>query len=60
MPSTRNTLALAIMLAAGLSACTDGFPAYSTDERSGTYGSRGTTDDDRAPQARNASPYMRQ
>ncbi len=61
MLSTPTTLALALMLAAGLSACADDSRSYSAPERSGTYGSGAYIyDDDRGPQARNGNAYMRQ
>ena len=61
MPSTRPIVALALILAAGLSACAGGSGTYSTLERSGTAGSSAYIyDDDRGPQARNANAYMRQ
>lgn len=63
MPTTTAAFALAAMLGAAglLQACAGATPTQPAGERSGVSGSRAPISDvDRFPQARNASPYMRQ
>lgn len=62
MPKITAVFALAAMLASAslLQACSTGTPAGPAGERSGAYGSTAPDPVNEFPQARNASPYMRQ